>query len=164
MVSQGQEEARVTIAEEYEIWALLIQLKDSMIKARENEVRPFGTSSTQVGLMYVVKRLKKAGVPPTPSEISRSLFRQPATIYALLDRMEKQGLVELQRNSQGKRQVLVALTDKGEEVYRRQRQERKVIPRILGCLSQQERQQLTALLARLRKKTLEELAAKPLFL
>ena len=113
--------------------------------------------------MYMVKRLKKAGVPPTPSEISRALFRKPATIYAMLDRMEKQGLVDLTRNSEGKRQVLVALTEKGEEIYRRQREERKVIPRILGSLSREEREQLKTILDRLRRKTFEELIVKPFY-
>jgi len=81
----------------------------------------------------------------------------------LLNRMEKQGLVTSTRNTQGRRQVLAELTQKGAEVYRRQNQQRVVIAKISGCLSPEERSQLRVFLERLRQQGLAVLAEKPLF-
>ncbi len=163
MVSQKQRQAGLTHEEEYEIWGLLSHVSDGMLRARENELRPFGITAVQIGVMYVLRILVKSGRPPTPSEISRWAFREPHTISALLDRMERQGLVRRVRKSKVKRQVLVELTKKGEEVYRRQNQAREVISRILGCLSLDERKQFRIFLERLRQKSLEELVVKPSF-
>jgi DNA-binding MarR family transcriptional regulator len=58
---------------------------------------------------------------------------------------------------------LAELTQKGEEVYRRQNQQRVAIARILGCLSPKERSQLKTFLERLRQQGLAVLAEKPLF-
>ena len=160
MFLREKRQANVSHAEEYEIWGLLGQVSDAMYKARENELTPFGLSVVQVGVMYVVRLLKKNGTPATPSEISRWVFREPHTISALLKRMEKQGLVKLVKKRRGRRQVLVELTDKGEEFYRRQVEERAVIPRILEALSPEERQQFRVFLEKLRQRSLEELVVK----
>ena len=162
MVSQGGGLSNDTRQEEYELWGLLMQLNEVMFRARGNELRPLGLSSVQVWAMHIVRLLKRAGVPATPAEISRWMYRQPHTISGLLKRMEKQGLVKCTRNTQGRRQVLAELTQKGEEVYRRQNQQRAVIAKILGCLSPEERWQLRAFLERLRQQGLAVLVDKPL--
>jgi DNA-binding MarR family transcriptional regulator len=153
--------ARVTHDEEYRMWGLLRQVSDGMLRARDEELKPFGISAVQFGVLYVLKMLEKADMPPTPSEISRWLFREPHTVSALLDRMEKQGLVRSLRNSPGRGKIRVVLTEKGEEVYRAQNKGRRVIPTILESLSAEERKQLGAFLERLRKKTLEALVVEP---
>lgn len=163
MASQGRWSSNETSREEYELWGLLMQLNDVMFRAMGDELRPLGLSSVQVWLMHIVKLLKRAGVPATPAEISRWMYREPHTISGLLNRMEKQGLVKCTRNTQGRRQVLAELTQKGEEVYRRQNQQRVVIAKILGCLSPEERSQLRVFLERLRQQGLAVLAEKPLF-
>jgi len=125
----------VTLAEEYEFFLKMAQVVEGMVKARENELKPFGITSIQAGLMYVVKTAK---YPLTAGEIARRLLRQPASIYQLLDRMEDQGLVKCMRNTEGKREVRVKMTEKGEEAYRKQGK-RHVIPKIIGQLSPKER-------------------------
>ena len=96
---------------------------------------PFGLTAVQVGVMYVVRMLNSKGVQTSPSEISRWVFREPHTTSALLHRMEKQGLVKLKRISRANRQLRAELTEKGEELYRRQVEARQVIPEILDVLS-----------------------------
>jgi len=160
MTTKGQKRSHVPADEEYQIWTLLSQVNDGVFRARENELRPFGITPVQVGIMYALKSL---GGEPTPSEISRWVFREPHTVSAALDRMEKQGLVRRIRNSEGKRQVKVVLTDRGEEIYRAQNRQREVISRILECLSPEESGQFRGILERLRQRTLEELVVKPPF-
>ncbi|MCP4646431.1 MAG: winged helix DNA-binding protein, partial [bacterium] len=96
------------------------------------------------------------------SQIARRLLRQPAGVYKLLDRMENQGLVRCVRNDEGKREVRVSLTEKGEEAYRKMGN-RHVIPKILSQLSPEKRKQLKALLMELRETTYAELGPRPLF-
>ena len=151
-------EQAITLSEEYEIWVLLAQVSDGMLRARDNELRPFGLSSIQVGVLHSIKA---AGSSLTGIELSRHLARRPATVYQLLDRMEKRELINCIRNTDGKREVRVELTEKGEEAYRSHA--RQVIPRILGSLSTKERDNFKATLTKLRTKVFEELAEQPMF-
>ncbi|MBM3132563.1 MAG: winged helix DNA-binding protein [Chloroflexi bacterium] len=150
--------ATIPLAEEHEIWILLNQLTEGMLKARDSELRPFGVSSIQLGVMYAVNT---SGGAPTASDISRILLRRPASIYELLGRMENQGLVKCSRTTEGKKEVRVALTEKGDSIYRQHT--RQVIPRILGELSQDEREQFKSILRRLRTRTYAELAEQPAY-
>jgi len=128
------------------------QACDATRRARENEVREFGISMMQAGVLFIVKAI---GERATPAEISRWLFREPHTVSGLLDRMEKQGLVRKVKNLGRKNLIRVVITEKGEEVYQRSR-EMKVIRTTLSCLSPEERNNLRSYLEALRDKALEE--------
>jgi len=153
-----QRQTTITLAEEYEFFLKMAQVVEGMMKARENELKPFGVTPIQAGLMYVVKTAES---PLTASEIARRLLRRPASIYQLLDRMEDQGLVKCVRSTEGKREVRVKMTKKGEEAYRKQGK-RHVIPKILGQLSPEERGQLSGILDKLRVAVYAELVPRPL--
>jgi DNA-binding MarR family transcriptional regulator len=146
--------------EEHEFWGLLNQLRDTMIRLRDREIKSLGITSMQGGVLWVLRTLEKEGTPATPAEISRRLFRQPPTTLALLDRMLKLGLIATD-NVEGRRQVLVALTDKGKDTYRAFATKREVIPRIIGSLSPEERLQLRSSLAKLRQRAREEMVSLP---
>ena len=146
--------------EEHEFWGLLNQLRDTMIRLRDREIKALGITSMQGGVLWVLRELEKEGVLATPAEVSRRLFRQPPTTLALLDRLVKLGLITTE-NVEGRRQVLVALTDKGRDTYRAFATKREVIPRIIGSLSPEERLQLRSSLAKLRQKAREELVSIP---
>lgn len=107
----------------------------------------------QAAVLFIVKAI---GERATPAEISRWLFREPHTVFGLLDRMEEQGLVRRLNNLERKNLIRVVITKKGEEIYQRSR-ETKVIGTILSCLSSKQRQNLRSYLETLRDKTLEEL-------
>jgi DNA-binding MarR family transcriptional regulator len=153
----------VSPAEEYELWGLLIQLRDTMIRLRDREVRPLGITSMQGGVLWVLSDLERKGIVATPAEISRRLFRQPPTTLALLNRMKKLGLITCTESVEGRRQVLVALTEKGRETYHAFVLKRQVIPRVIEAVPAEERLQLRSSLARLRRKAREELASPPSF-
>lgn len=159
MFEESEEQAKLSPEEEQEVWRLLNQVRDVMIRLRDREVRHLGITSMQGGVLWVVKSLQKTGTAATPAEISRWLFRQPPTILALLKRMEKLGLVTCTGNAEGRRQVLVELTDKGRQTYLAYVRKREAIPRVIGALSLEERRQLKSSLARLRQKAGEELAS-----
>lgn len=149
--------------EEHEFWSLLNQVRDTMIRLRDREVRHLGITSMQGGVLWVLRTLEKEGVAATPAEISRRLSRQPPTTLALLNRLVKLGLVTT-ANVEGRRQVLVRLTGKGRQTYRAYAARREVVPRVINALSAQERQQVRSGLTKLRQKALEELVSGGVYL
>ena len=162
-VHNGSEHPRgatESLPEEYEIWVLLTQLNEGMLKASDKELKPYGISSIQFAVLWVVKT---ADAPPTASELARMVQRRPASMYALLDRMEKQGLLRCVRSTKGKPEVRAVLKKKGEETYHQVRRTRLVIPRILGALSAKEQEQFKTTLRKLRARTFSELAEEPSF-
>jgi len=73
--------------------------------------------------------------------------------------MEKQGLVRKVNDLERKNMIRIVLTEKGEQVYQRSR-EMKVIPKILSCLSPEERDNLRTYLETLRNKALGEIGIR----
>jgi len=147
-------ETNVTTDQDYELWVLLNQARDATLRAREDELRrQVGISAIQAAVLFIVKAVK---VPATPAEISRWLFREPHTVSGLLDRMEKKGLITKAKDLERKNLIRVALTEKGEEAYRRSR-DMKVIPKILSSLTGRKKDNLRGYLEKLRNKALEEL-------
>ena len=144
--------------EEHEFWSLLNQVRDTMIRLRDREVKHLGITSMQGGVLWVLRTMEKDGLAATPAEISRRLFRQPPTTLALLERMVRLGLITTE-NVEGRRQVRVQLTGKGRETYRAYAGEREVIPRVIGSLTREEREQLRSGLVKLRQRAVEELVS-----
>lgn len=151
-------EADVLPNDAYRIWMLLKHAADGMSRARENEVKPYGISRVQAGVMFVLSASKE---PCTLSEISRWVFREPHTVSEMVARMERMGLVKRIRTRGKKAPVGVALTQKGREVFRKQGENRGVIERIVYSLSAEERDNLKTYLEILREKSLEELTLRP---
>jgi len=156
--SEGRKQDKITLHEEYEFFILMNQVIEGMIKARVNELRPFGISPIQSGVLYV---LKEANRSLAPIQLARQLLRDPGSIHQLLDRMENNGLIRRIRDMKKKRSVQVEMTKKGEEIHRNQKNE--VLPRILGRLTPDERKQLWTILKKLREATYTELTPEPSF-
>ena len=149
-------ETNVATDRDYELWVLLHQTCDAIIRARENELRQIGISRMQAAVLLIVKAVT---VPATPAEISRWLFRQPHTVSGLLNRMEKQGLVRKVNDLERKNMIRIVITEKGEQVYQRSRG-MKVICKILSYLSPEERDNLRTYLETLRNKALGEIGIR----
>lgn len=99
----------------FRVWTIFHQAAESSIKVVENELfREHGISYIQLAVMYVVKNSKNK---LSPTEISRILLREPHTTAALINRMEKQGIVKKTKDSKMKNIKRVSLTRKGEELY-----------------------------------------------
>jgi DNA-binding MarR family transcriptional regulator len=69
-----------------ELWALLCQAFETIAKAREDELRPLGITRMQAAVLSILQKIEASAIP---AELARWLFREPHTVAALLDRMEK---------------------------------------------------------------------------
>jgi DNA-binding MarR family transcriptional regulator len=136
---------------EYELWVLLTQAYRALVRLRENELRSTGISMMQSGVLAIAKALDE---PPTPTQISRWLCREPHTVSMLLRRMEKKGLIRRMKDTERRNSIRVILTPKGEEAYRRSRNRRE-LHRILASLSPGKRKNLASCLEVLRDKAVE---------
>jgi DNA-binding MarR family transcriptional regulator len=144
----------------YELWVLLAQTREAMLKSRQKELGQYNISPRQNAVLLF---LQVAGDKATPAEISRGLFRESHTISEILSRMEKQGLLKRVKDLTRKNLVRVELTEQGRETCNRSTR-RESIHKILSVLSSEERQQLELYLRRLRDKALQLIKKKkPLF-
>ena len=146
---------------DFTLWVLLRQAKDTVFKATEKELSQYGISPEQAGVLSIVQFLDNKA---TPAEISRWLLREPHTVSGILSRMEKKGLIRKTKDLDRKNLVRVTLTDKGQQAYL-QSTKIESIGKIMSCLSEEECQQLSSCLKKLRGRAFKQLGVdtKPPF-
>lgn len=134
-----------------DLWILLTHMRYAIYRAREKELKPYGISPEQVGVLVAVLAL---GNRAKFGDISRLMFRKPHTTSMIVDRMVKKGLVRKVSDLDGKNLVRITLTDKGRQIYR-QAIKRESIHRIMSSLPEKDRQQLWSYLVILQDKAWE---------
>ena len=108
----------IEINENELLWARLFMSAKVVERAREIELSRVHISLIQAMVLYA---LKLSPEPLTPSRLARMLCREAHTMSALIDRMEKQGLVKKKHDLARKNLVRVVVTAKGDEAFQRQR-------------------------------------------
>jgi len=141
----------------WELFTLLHQASDAIIRARENELQGAGTTMMQLALLFIVKSIKGTA---TPAEISRWLFRKPSTVSALLNHMENQGLIIRTKDLERRNMTRVSITEEGEKVFRQAIAKREAVPEIISCLSQEEQANFRAYLEKVRDKALGHMGVR----
>jgi DNA-binding MarR family transcriptional regulator len=143
----------VPVPDEYfMLWILIAQNRDAILRARERDYARFGISNERRAVLYIIEN---NGGKTTPVEIARGLFRELHSVTEMLKRMENDGLIKRYKGS-GRSKVEVMLTAKGLEVFT-QSLRNETDKRIFSALTEAEREQLAAILFKLRGKVLEDL-------
>lgn len=137
--------------QDYNLWVLLRQTRDALVRAREKELEKYGISSIQAAVLF---NLQAIGDEATPAELSRRLVREPHSVSGLLNRMEKQGLITRNRDLPKRNMVRVMMTEKGKQAYELSKK-RVSMHDTLAILSEQERNQLWNTLEKLRDRALK---------
>jgi len=132
--------------QDFNLWILLAQTRALLFSAGETELSKWNISLMQGWTIFTIKAI---GERATPAEIARWLGREPHTVSSLLSRMVSQGLVKKEKSLDKKNLVRVRLTDKGERLYH-EAIGMKPMHDIMSVLSREDRQQLKALLEKLR--------------
>ena len=149
------------LSQDYRLWILMTQTRDTMWAVREKEVAEYGLSNVETATLFIIQAIglsidRKA----TPLEISRWLFRKPHSVSELLKRMEKKGLVTKAKDLERKNSVRVAVTEKGRKAYKKVTRQGRAISRMMSTLSEEEHHQLWSCLGKLREKALDEFGTK----
>lgn len=79
------------------------------------EIESYGVRTAYYGVLYALQ----GGKEITPSQLRHFVLSGVSNMTALIDRMERDGLVSRRRDQQDRRKVIISLTEQGEEVSRR---------------------------------------------
>ena len=133
------------------LWGRLFLATTLVQRAREVELSRVNISLIQAMVLYA---LKISPEPLTPSRLAKMLCREPHSMSALIDRMEKQGLIQKKHDLSPKNLVRVVVTAKGEEAFQRQRRA-NAVTNITSSLTKQERETLGSCADKLRLRAKE---------
>lgn len=133
------------------LWGRLFLATKLVERAREIELARIHISLIQAMVLHALKVSRE---PMTPSKLARMLCREPHSMSALIDRMEKQGLVKKKRDMSPKNLVRVVVTAKGEEAFQRQR-EANLVSNITSSLTKEERETLASVADKLSFRAIE---------
>lgn len=138
--------------DDYNLIALINQTGHAFTLARTRELAKNGLSMMRAAVLLV---LQVRDNNATPTEISQWLLREPHTISALLDRMERDGLIRRYRDLHKRNTVRVAMTEKGRNAYQ-ESLERETFHSVMSVLSTEEREQLRNVMTKLWLRALQE--------
>jgi len=122
----------------------------------EIELRRYEASLIRFNIMST---LFKNGGEMTPSEISESVFREKNSITAVLNTMERQGVVRREPSTNDRRSVKVVITDKGwKEANRLSPIAQEISREALSCLNKDKVEDLVETMRNIRENLLPRIA------
>ena len=136
----------------YELWLMLSRTRHLIYKARQKEVKQYGISMRNAGILNAVFRLGKQA---TPGRIAREMFLEPHSVSDMLSRMEARGLIKKVKDMERKNLIRIEMTEIGHEAYRKSAC-RKSINDIMSALCQEEKLELWSLLSKIRIGEMEQ--------
>ena len=132
--------------------ALVDELFDTTVELRsfvESRLRPVGTS---VARLRALRMLAREGVPLRMRDLSDMLGIAARTTTTIVDSLEQDGLLARVRHPDDRRAFLVTLTEAGSAHYdQAEATDARALADATGALSAEEREQLRALLGKIRK-------------
>src|SRR4030042_1793243 len=140
----------------HEVFALFYETSDLLLKCEDATYAEFGLSQQQFLVLKAIESSDKPSVKII--DVVRKLKRNSNIIPMIIDRMERDGLVERVRNFQDRRSVRLSVTEKGsEKLYQASKVGWSLILQLTSCFSEEEMKTFTRLIKKLREKTSEEL-------
>ncbi|MBR7833336.1 MarR family transcriptional regulator [Actinospica durhamensis] len=131
--------------------ALVDELFDTTVMLRsfaESRLRPMGAS---VARLRALRMLAREGEPLRMRDLSEMLGIAARTTTTIVDSLEQDGLVERVRHLDDRRAFLLTLTETGRARYEEAEAiDTQALAEATGMLSAQEREQLRALLGKVR--------------
>jgi len=138
---------------DYALWLVIQRAMRYTFEAMGREMSLYGITPEQGDVLFILNTLNGK---LTLLEIARLTCRQSQSVLALINRMEKKGLVRKARGLQKRSSISVVLTEKGRQVYESS-SKREAIHNIMSILSEEERHQLASCMNRLSDKALGDL-------
>lgn len=142
----------------YRLWVIFHEAYDLMTKYEEDILKKAGITREQFLVLGMIKLIDEvADKPVIMARLASGLNRQPNSVTAIIDRMEKNGLIQKLRNLPDRRAINLLLTPKGDETFRiGLKLGKRLIRAIFSVYTEEEMQILIALLKKLKAKVNEE--------
>jgi len=100
----------------------------------------------------VMSTLFKNGGEMTPSEIAENVFREKNSISAVINTLEREGVVHREPSSEDRRSVKVVITDKGwQEANRLNPVAQELSREALSCMDKEQVENLVGMMRTLRE-------------
>jgi DNA-binding MarR family transcriptional regulator len=139
-------------------WFILHQVMDSLTKYEEMAYAKAGLSYQQFAVLTAIKFIKD---PVKQTDVANWLDRNTNTVSAIINRMEKDGLLKRVRDLKDHRAVRLVLTLKGERRFKKAMKPARELPeQVLSCFSGEELDCFRSLLEKLREHTYEKRSLK----
>jgi DNA-binding MarR family transcriptional regulator len=107
----------------------------------------------------IMSTLFTNGGEMTPSEIAESVFREKNSITAMINTLERQGVVRREPSSDDRRSVKVVITDKGwNEANRLNPIAQELSREALSCLEKEDVEELVDTMRKIRESLLPKIA------
>ena len=108
---------------------------------------------------HIMSTLFKNGGEMTPSEIAESVFREKNSITAVINTLERQGVVRREPSTDDRRSVRVVITDEGwQEANRLNPIAQELSREALSCMEKQRVEDLIDTMRKIRESLLPRLA------
>ena len=146
------------IADKTPLGTLLSILTSFEVLARylEVELSPHEASLIR---FHIMSTLFKNGGVMTPSEIAESVFREKNSITAVINTLERQGVVRREPSTDDRRSVKVVITDKGWKSANRLSPIAQELSReALSCLDKERIEELVNTMRTIRESLLPKIA------
>jgi DNA-binding MarR family transcriptional regulator len=132
--------------------ALVDELFETTVMLRtfaESRLRPMGSS---VARLRALRMLAREGVPLRMRDLSEMLGIAARTTTTIVDSLEQDGLVKRVRHLDDRRAFLLTLTEAGLAHYEQaEAMDARALAEATGTLTAKEREQVRALLGKVRK-------------
>ena len=122
------------------------------MKVRNKELNNYGISGIASGVLFLVHAMDNK---ITPADIAKQMLQEPNAISRLVSRMEKAGFLRKVKDLNKKNQVRIELTEKGLITYQKSIK-RESLHNIMSVLSDEEMDQLSDYLKKIRTAALKE--------
>ena len=140
-------------AEFMEVFGQLIRTSEAFAKALQRELQAVGLTTSQLGVLETLHHLG----PMCQRDIGDQLNKSRGNITTVVDNLERRGLVERVRNEDDRRYITLELKPKGREVVQKiYPQHATRIHEVMTSLTQNEREALASLCAKLEEALEEE--------
>ena len=149
------------VADKTPLGTLLSILTSFEVLARylEVELRPYEASLIR---FHIMSTLFRSGGEMMPSEIAESVFREKNSITAVINTLERQGVVRREPSTDDRRSVKVVITDKGwKEANRLSPIAQELSREALSCLDKEHIQELVDIMRTIRESLLPKIAKTP---
>jgi DNA-binding MarR family transcriptional regulator len=125
----------------------------------ELELKKYGINLTRFNIMST---LYKNGGEMTPSEIAESVFREKNSITAVINALEKEGVVRREPSSNDRRSVKVVITEKGwKEANRLNPIAQELSRQTLSCMQKGQVEDLISTMRTVRDSLMPRITKSP---